>query len=128
MNGWDGKSRVELFMSRKKSASRKLSDQALELIAARFRVLSEASRLRLLGALEGGERNVSELVEVTGLTQANVSRHLGVLTDAGILARRKEGLNVFYGIFDPTIFDLCEHVCGSLQRRLEADVKALGPS
>lgn len=119
---------AELFMSRRKTSGIKLSDQALELIAARFRVLSEASRLRLLAALEGGERNVSELVEVTGLTQANVSRHLSVLTDAGILARRKEGLNVFYGIADPTIFELCEHVCGSLQRRLEAGVKALGAS
>ncbi len=68
-----------------------LPDQALELIAGRFRVLGEASRLKLIRALEPGERNVSQLVEDTGLTQANVSRHLQTLTEAGVLGRRKEG-------------------------------------
>ena len=115
-------------MSRSKLMEKRLPDQALELIAARFRVLSEASRLRLLAALEAGERNVSELVSDTGLTQANVSRHLAVLTEAGLLSRRKDGLSVYYAIADPSIFDLCEHVCGSLQRRLQANAKALGSS
>ena len=103
-----------------------MSDQALELVAARFRVLGEASRLKLLRALEQGERNVSQLVEATGLTQANVSRHLQTLTDAGILGRRKEGLNVIYFIADLTIFDLCKHVCGSLQERFATHAKAFG--
>jgi ArsR family transcriptional regulator len=107
------------------SAGLVLTDEALEMVAARFRVLSEASRLRLLGALHGGERNVSELTAATGLTQANVSRHLGVLAEAGLVSRRKEGLNVIYAIADPTIFELCEHVCGSLQRRLERATRAL---
>src|SRR5690349_19068707 len=113
-------------MRRKNTDGMKLSDEALELIAARFRVLSEASRLRLLAALEDGERNVSELVAATGLAQANVSRHLSVLTEAGLLRRRKDGLNVIYAIADPAIFELCTHVCGSLQRRLVAHAKALG--
>ena len=103
-----------------------MSPQALDLIASRFRVLSEPTRLKLLIALEAGEKNVSALVEETGATQANVSKHLQTLTDAGILARRKEGLSVFYSIADPTIFDLCEHVCGSLQKRLAQQAKALG--
>lgn len=102
-----------------------LTDEALEMVAARFRVLSEASRLRLLSALQEGERNVTELTGVTGLAQANVSRHLAVLADAGLVSRRKEGLNVIYAIADPTIFELCEHVCGSLQRRLERAARAL---
>lgn len=91
----------------------------MEMIARRFRVLSEASRLKLIIALEDGERNVSALVAATGLTQANVSRQLQALTDAGILGRRKEGLNVIYHIADPSIFEMCNHVCGSLQRRIE---------
>ncbi len=101
------------------------SDEALELIAARFRVLGEANRLRLINALQAGEKSVSELMEATGLAQANVSRHLQTLADAGILARRKEGLKVIYSIIDRGIFKLCEHVCGTLERRLTQQVKAL---
>jgi DNA-binding transcriptional ArsR family regulator len=71
----------------------KLTPEALELVAARFRVLGEPNRLRLIAALEQGEKNVSELVAETELTQANVSRHLQTLTEAGLLGRRKEGLN-----------------------------------
>jgi len=98
----------------------KLTDSALELIAARFRILSEPSRLKLLMALETGEKTVSKLIETTGITQTNVSRQLGILTTAGLLARRKNGLNVLYRIIDPGIFDLCGHVCNSLQARAEA--------
>lgn len=107
-----------------KSKRAALSPDALELIAERFKALSEPMRLRLLIALEKGEKNVSELVEATGATQANVSRHLQTLTENGILTRRKEGLNVYYRIADPGIFDLCEHVCGSIQRHLNGRVAA----
>jgi DNA-binding transcriptional ArsR family regulator len=98
--------------------SPKLSDAALELIAARFRALSEPTRLKLLMALEDGEKNVTELVNLTGATQTNVSRQLSVLATAGLLARRKSGLSVLYRIADPGIFDLCGHVCKSLQKRI----------
>jgi ArsR family transcriptional regulator len=103
-----------------------LSDEALELIAGRFRVLGEPSRLKLLQALEAGEMNVGKLVEATGLTQANASRHLQTLTEAGILSRRKEGLNVIYFIADPGIFELCHHVCGSLKSRHAAAAGIFG--
>jgi ArsR family transcriptional regulator len=63
-----------------------------------------------------GEKNVQTLVGLTGGTQANVSRHLQTLTDAHLLQRRKEGLQVFYAIADPSIFKLCELVCGSLEK------------
>ena len=94
-----------------------LSAGALELVARRFAVLAEPMRLRLIQALLGGEKNVTELVEATGGSQANVSRHLQTLTGAHILSRRKEGLQVFYKIADPTIPRLCELVCGSLEKQ-----------
>lgn len=105
---------------------RPLSDEALALIARRFAVLSEPTRLRLLHALFEGELSVGALVNRVGGTQANVSRHLQTLAHAHILSRRKEGLQVFYAIADPSIFKLCELVCGSLEKRLakQADVFA----
>ncbi len=108
-----------------KKKSRPLTDRALELIARRFAVLSEPMRLRLIQALIPGEMNVNALVEATGGTQANISRHLQTLTQAHILARRKEGLQVFYSISDPSIFSLCELVCGSIEKQLETQSSAL---
>ncbi len=103
-----------------------LSDEALELVARRFAVLAEPMRLRLIQALFDGEKNVNALVEETGGTQANVSRHLQTLTQAHILSRRKEGLQVFYAIADPSIYKLCELVCGSLEKQLTRQVESLG--
>lgn len=95
-----------------------LNDSALELVARRFAVLAEPMRLRLIQTLFAGEKNVTELVKSTGGTQANISRHLQTLIAAHILSRRKEGLQVFYRISDPTIPKLCELVCGSLEKTL----------
>jgi ArsR family transcriptional regulator len=97
-----------------------LTPEALELIAARFRVLAEPMRLRILHALGDREVTVSELVEELEAGQANVSKHLGMLLEAGIVRRRKEGLNAFYSIADASIFELCELVCSSLGERLTA--------
>jgi DNA-binding transcriptional ArsR family regulator len=105
---------------------RPLSNDAIEMIARRFAVLSEPMRLRLVHALFGGEKSVNALVEETGGTQANVSRHLQTLAQANVLARRKEGLQVFYSIADPTIYKLCELVCGSLEQQLARQVGAFG--
>lgn len=95
-----------------------LTRDALELVARRFAVLAEPMRLRLIQALFAGEKNVNALVEEVGGTQANVSRHLQTLTQAHVLSRRKEGLQVFYAIADPSIYQLCELVCGSLEKQL----------
>lgn len=95
-----------------------LSDAVLELVARRFAVLAEPMRLRLIQTLFEGEKNVTELVAATKGTQANVSRHLQTLTAAHVLRRRKEGLQVFYEIADPSIYKLCELVCGSLEKSL----------
>ncbi|MDZ4405476.1 metalloregulator ArsR/SmtB family transcription factor [Prosthecobacter sp.] len=106
-----------------------VSDEALALIASWFRTLAEPSRLKILRALEeGGELNITELVAATSLTQANVSRHVQSLVDAGMVGRRKEGLTVICFIADPGITDLCDNVCNNLMKRLSHQVKKLGGS
>jgi len=102
-----------------------VTPEFLEQIAERFRVLGEPMRLRLLHCLIEGEKTVSELVDLSGANQANVSRHLQTLNRAGILDRRKEGLHVFYRIIDRSVFELCDHVCGSLQRHLQGKIETL---
>lgn len=102
-----------------------LSQEALELIATRFRLLSDPMRLRILHTLGDGEMNVTELVSATSAGQANVSKHLGVLLEAGIVSRRKEGLNAIYRVSDATIFDLCDAVCSRLKTQLETRQNAL---
>jgi DNA-binding transcriptional ArsR family regulator len=103
-----------------------LSPEVLDLIAERFRVLAEPARLRLLNTLMEGERTVSELVEETGLNQANVSKHLGLLRSSGFVARRKAGLYSFYTVSDPSVFELCEIMCGRLEADAESRNNVLG--
>ena len=113
--------------ARNKKALPPVTDEALAMIASWFRTLAEPSRLKILRALEeGGELNISELVEATGLTQANVSRHVQSLVDAGMVGRRKEGLTVICFIADSSITDLCDSVCNNLMKRLSNQVKKLG--
>ena len=90
----------------------------VELIARRFHVIGEPMRIRLLDQLRGGEATVHALTEGTGASQQNVSKHLGVLHEAGIIARRKDGTQVYYRIVDEGVFELCELVCGSVQRQV----------
>ncbi|WP_207956232.1 ArsR/SmtB family transcription factor [Rubrobacter marinus] len=99
-----------------------LSDEAFEMLGERFKALAEPMRLRLIYALMDGERTVSELVQETGALQANVSKHLRMLLEEGIVGRRKQGLNAYYRIADPTIFELCDLMCGSIQDRLQANL------
>jgi DNA-binding transcriptional ArsR family regulator len=97
-----------------------LPDDLSEVIARRFRVLGEPMRIRLLDRLRDGELTVQELTAATDASQQNVSKHLGVLLEAGIVGRRKDGNRVHYRIVDDSVFDLCEHVCGSVRRQVEA--------
>lgn len=101
-----------------------LSEEVLVLVARRFAVLGEPMRLRLLQVLMSGECSVGLLAEKVGGTQANISRHLQTLADAGILGRRKEGLQVFYWISDQSIFELCELVCGSVGKHVREKADA----
>ena len=93
-----------------------LPEALVEMIARRFHVIGEPMRIRLLDRLRDGEATVHELADGVGASQQNVSKHLGVLHEAGILARRKDGTQVFYRVVDEGVFELCESVCGSLQR------------
>ena len=102
-----------------------LPDAAVELIAERFRVLGEPTRIKLLDALRGREATVLDLTRAIGTTQQNVSKHLGVLQRAGIVSRRKEGNFAYYCVADGGIFALCEAVCGSLHDRFDSLRRAL---
>lgn len=103
-----------------KAKRRALSDEALQLVAQRFKVLSEPVRLKLLALMEGGEQNVGQLVTLTGQSQANVSKHLATLVAASMVGRRKEGLNAYYFISDPLIFELCDLMCHQLEQEFKA--------
>jgi DNA-binding transcriptional ArsR family regulator len=96
-----------------------MTPEVMELVAERFKVLAEPARLQLLNALRSGEMTVSELVEETGLKQANVSKQLLALHSAGFIDRRKEGLHVYYRIAAPDVFLLCDIMCRGL--KIEAE-------
>lgn len=83
-----------------------------------FAVLSEPSRLRILYALCQGEKSVTEVIDACGSSQANVSRHLATLHEAGILSRKKVGTTVFYGIHDEASLELCQSVCARIANEL----------
>lgn len=96
-----------------------------EMIAARLRVIGEPIRIRILDLLRQDEElSVSELTQRLGSSQQNTSKHLGILLNAGIVARRKQGNSSLYSIADRGVYDLCEQVCGGLQSQL-AELRAV---
>jgi DNA-binding transcriptional ArsR family regulator len=101
-----------------------LPEPLIELVAGRFRVLGEPMRIKLLDRLREGDATVGELQESIGASQQNVSKHLGILLAAGMVARTKEGNHARYSISDPSVFDLCDQVCGSARRQLQ-DLEAI---
>jgi DNA-binding transcriptional ArsR family regulator len=99
-----------------------LTPEVLDLVAERFKALSEPTRIRILNALRDGERTVSELMEETGLGQANLSKHLQLLHSLGFVERRKEGLYVHYALAGEEVFQLCDIMCA----RLAAEARQRG--
>ena len=96
-----------------------LTPELAELIARRFSVLGDPTRLRLLNLIHaGGEASVNELVEATGGSQANVSKHLAVLLRERMVARRREGSWAFYRVADPTLIRLCDEVCVAVRDQI----------
>ena len=92
----------------------KLTPEALGLMADFFKVLSEVSRLQIVCSLKLGAKNVTEIIEETGLGQANVSKHLKMLTQAKVVSREQRGVCAYYSIANPFLFELCDLVCDSL--------------
>ncbi|WP_373529465.1 ArsR/SmtB family transcription factor [Nostoc sp.] len=99
--------------------------QVLLPVADYFKVLSEVSRLQVLCCLKTGAKNVTEIIAATGLGQANVSKHLKLLVQAGMVTRHPEGINVYCQISDPMIFEICELVCDRLAIRLQEQTEQL---
>ena len=97
--------------------------EVIKQVADYFSILGEPMRLRLLNILRGGEKCVQELVDETQTSQANVSKHLKVMLQAGILSRRTEGTSAYYSVADELIFDLCNLVCDRLASRIEQQAR-----
>jgi len=97
-----------------------LDNEAAELVARRFRALADPTRLRILDLLRRREEaSVGEITAALGSSQQNVSKHLGALHAAGVLSRRRDGNRVIYAIADESVLEICEVVCGSLERRAD---------
>ncbi len=118
VQGSNSESAIKIAISGESEISN-LSPAILGMIADFFKVLSEVSRLQIVCALKGGEKNVSEIIGITGLGQANVSKHLKLLTQAGIVTRTQQGVNVVYAIANPLVFSLCDLVCNSISAQLQ---------
>jgi DNA-binding transcriptional ArsR family regulator len=112
------------------SVQHPLADPLVDLIAQRFRVLADPMRIKLLDHLREGDATVTELQQALGASQQNVSKHLGILHNAGMVTRTKDGNHARYSIADEGVFELCEQVCGGVRRQLD-ELDALlhaGPS
>ena len=96
-----------------------LSAPLVDLVAQRFRVLGEPMRIKLLDRLYESPATVTELQEALGASQQNVSKHLGILHAANMVARTKEGNRTVYEISDDSLFELCELVCGGVRRQVD---------
>ena len=102
-----------------------MTKEIIELIANRFKVLSDPMRLQILNALQRREMSVMEIVAETETSQPNVSKHLRLLQNAGLVLRRQQGNSAYYRVADESIFEMCEAVCDSLKRRAEHTVSFL---
>ncbi len=100
-----------------------LPDEALTEVAAYFQTLSEPTRLRILNLLREREHSVGELAQRCGTSSANVSRHLSLLSQHGLVQRESRGNSAYYSMADPAVYALCDLVCGNLARRFERQVQ-----
>jgi DNA-binding transcriptional ArsR family regulator len=113
-------------MSSAPTITHPLPEPLIELVAQRFRVLGEPMRIKLLDRLSEGEATVGELQQALGASQQNVSKHLAILHDAAMVSRTKHGTHTRYAISDPSLFELCDLVCGGMRRKLQELNSILG--
>lgn len=106
--------------------ARKLNLELLDLVADRFKALSDRARLSLLQELRSGALTVNELALATGMGQANVSRHLAVLFSNGLVKRERDGVFVHYELADADVLKLCDLVCGRLESEMAERRRVIG--
>lgn len=94
-------------------------DPVFDSVAAYFAALAEPTRLKIMHTVCLGEKTVSQIVAETGATQTNVSRHLGLMHRRGLVTRRKDGTQVYYGVADPAMIDLCRDVCNRIASTID---------
>ena len=98
------------------------SDEAFELAAEVFRVMSAPMRLKIISSLCNGEKNVSQLLEDIDTTQPNMSQHLSTLYISGVLGKRRDGVQIYYRIVNDRVVTLCRAIC--TQIAIEADLQS----
>ena len=96
-----------------------MDDLVFAQLARYFRALSEPIRLKILDALRSGPASVGQLTSALGCSQANVSKHLAVLMETGLVAREARGTSAYYRFAEPDVYQLCDLVCGQVAKRLE---------
>ena len=104
---------------------KRLEPETIEAVADRLKVLAEPARLMILNSLRERAMNVSELIDETGLSQANLSKHLQLLHAHGFVSRRRDGLFTIYELADRSVFQLCDMMCGQLKRQASEQVTRL---
>jgi ArsR family transcriptional regulator len=97
---------------------KRLEPETLAAVADRFKVLSEPARLEILNALRDGPRSVTTLIDETSLNQANLSKHLQLLYTHGFVQRQRSKSWVYYSLADKSVFDLCDIMCGQLDKHV----------
>ena len=102
-----------------------LTPEVIELVAQRFRALADPARLHILNCIRDGEMTVTGLVDETGLSQANVSKHLQLLHTLSFVKRRKEGLFTYYSLADRAVFTLCDIMCDRLGAEVTVRQRAM---
>lgn len=101
-----------------------MSPATMQAVARYFHVLSDPTRLTILNELRQNERNVGELAQICGYTAANISRHLSLLAQQGIVSRTSQGNSVYYRLTDSTVHELCDVVCGNIVKHLQQQQEA----